>query len=155
MSALRAVLECACWTGVAILVWLATLSSVTVPELGIAIALSIPCGILARLGRRALETSWRFRFRWMGWPVPVVASLVAELGKLLWLAAASPQEGDLSEIPLPDEPQALARGRAAAATFALCSTPGSLVVDTDLDRSRLLVHELVNAGPDLAEVVQR
>jgi hypothetical protein len=140
---------------VATLVWIATLSSVTVPELGIAIALSIPCGILARLGRRALEASWRFRLRWLGWPVPVVASLVAELGKLFLLAASSPHDGELTEIPLPTEPRELARGRAAVATFALCSTPGSLVVDTDLDRNRLVVHELLSAGPDLAEVVQR
>jgi multisubunit Na+/H+ antiporter MnhE subunit len=155
VNAARGLAESACWAAVACAVWLATLSSVTVPELSIAIVLSVPCGLLARAGRRALDASWRFRLRWLAWPFPVAATLVVELGKLVHLAAFSPHSGTLTDVALPDEPPELAAGRAVAATFALCSTPGSLVVDTEVARRRLVVHALVSGGPDLQEVVQR
>lgn len=147
--------ETVCWSAVACAVWLATLSSVTVPELGIALAASIPCGLLARASRRALGGSWRFRARWCLWLLPVTASLFAELVALFRLSAMRPHQGALRTIDLPDEAAETAAGREALGILALSSTPGSVVADCDREHGRVTVHVLVSAGPDVEKVFRR
>lgn len=148
-------LETSGWAVVACGVWLATLSGITLPELCFAVAASIPCGVLARAGRRALGASWRFDPEWLAWPLPVVDTLLAEVVVLWRIAVRRPRPGELSTVDLPAEEPGLARGRAATATLAFCSTPGSLVADTDPEQHRLTVHTLLAAGPDLRKVVRR
>lgn len=143
------------WATVACAVWLATLSSVTVPELCIAIAAGIPCGVFARAGRRALGASWRFRPRWVLWVVPVTGSIFTELAELFRESVTGPREGDLSTIALPDEPVELAAGREALGTLALCATPGTMVADCDPGRGQMTVHLLATAGPKVEERVRR
>lgn len=143
------------WTVVACGVWLVTLSSVTLPELCISIAASIPCGILARASRRSLDASWRFRPRWLLWIGPVLGALFAELVELLRLSATRPPEGSLVTVDLPDEPDDLAAGREALGTLALCATPGSMVADGDPEQRRLTLHVLVSAGPQVQEAIRR
>jgi multisubunit Na+/H+ antiporter MnhE subunit len=150
-----ALVETTGWVVVCCGIWLATLSSVTVPEVCFAVASSIPCGIVARAGRRSLDASWRFRASWMTWIAPVVATLVAETGELLRMSVGGPHTGRLTTIELPDEEHQLADGREALASLALCSTPGTIVVDNDPDTHRMTAHELVSRGPDLASVVGR
>lgn len=147
--------ETSAWTVVACSVWLATLASITLPELCFAVAASIPAAVLARAGRRALGTSWSFRLSWLRWLVPVAAALVVETAKLFRLALGGVRPGRLTRLDLPDEEQQLAAGREAAATLALCSTPGSVVVDSDPEQHRLTVHFLLSAGPDLRRAVGR
>jgi hypothetical protein len=153
--AVRALAEVSGWALVACAVWIVTLSGVTVPELCFAIAASIPCGILARAGRRALGGSWRFRPRWLSWPAAVVPTLLAEFVVLLHTSVRHPRRGRLTTIELPDEEPELAAGREATATLALCSTPGSVVAHCDPGRHLLTVHTFVSAGPDLESVVAR
>lgn len=143
------------WAVVACAVWLATLSSVTLPELCIAIAASVPCGVLAAAGRRALGASWRFRPGWCLWVFPVIGSLFAELVQLFWMAATGPREGTLATVDLPDEPAETAAGREALGTLALCATPGSMVADCDPTQNQLTMHVLVSAGPRVEEVIRR
>jgi hypothetical protein len=152
---LRHVVESTWWAAVSCGIWLTTLSGVTSPELCFAVGAGIPCGILACAGRRALGGSWRFRPRWLLWPVPVATTLVAETAALFGAAVRGPRPGRLTTIDLPAEPVELASGREAAATLALCSTPGSIVAHNDPEKHRLTVHRLVTAGPDLDEVVRR
>lgn len=150
-----AFVEMAWWAAVGCAVWLATLSSVTLPELCIAIAASIVCGVLARTARRALGASWRFRPGWCLWVFPVIGSLFAELVELLRMAATRPREGDLATVDLPHEPAELAAGREALGTLALCATPGSMVADCDPTQQQLTMHVLVSAGPSVEEVIRR
>jgi multisubunit Na+/H+ antiporter MnhE subunit len=152
---LSALAETVGWAVVACAVWLATLSSVTVPELCIAIVVSIPCGVLARAGRRALDASWHFRPEWALWLFPVIGSLIAELVALFRMAVTRPREGELKTVDLPDEPPEKAAGREALGTLALCATPGSMVADADPERNQLTVHVLVSAGPKVEEVIGR
>jgi hypothetical protein len=154
-SSVLPLVETGAWAAVACAMWLTTLSSVTLPELCFAVAASVPCGFLAYAGRRALDASWRFRPGWLVWSVPVAAALLAELVELWRISLGTPPRGRLDTIDLPDEEPALAAGREAAATLALCSTPGSIVADHDPQRRRLTVHRLLAAGPDLREVVRR
>jgi multisubunit Na+/H+ antiporter MnhE subunit len=151
----RFLLETIGWAALCCGIWLATLSGVTEPEVFFAAGSAIPCGILASAGRRALGGSWHFRPRWVLWAIPVVATLVAEAATLFVTAARGPRPGRLTTIDLPDEPIELANGREAAATLALCSTPGSVVADHDPDEHVLTVHRLLSAGPDLESVVRR
>lgn len=152
---LSAFVEAVGWTVVACAVWLATLAGVTLPELLIAIAASIPCGILARAGRRALGGSWRFRPRWVLWLFPVIGSLFAELVDLFRMSATRPREGRLTSVGLPGEPAEVAAGREALGTLSLCATPGSLVAGYDPRDNELTVHVLVSAGPKVEEVIRR
>jgi hypothetical protein len=154
LPAVLPLVEMLAWAGVSCVVWLVTLSSVTLPELWFATGASIPCGVLAYAGRRALGASWRFRLRWLTWPAPVAATLLAEVAEL-WRIGLRPRHGPLTAIDLPDEEPPLSDGREAAAILALCSTPGSIVADNDPRRHRLTVHRLLAAGPDLRSVVRR
>lgn len=147
--------EVVAWTAVACGVWLATLSSVTLPELCAAIVAGVPCGVLARAGRRSLGGSWRFRPRWAAWVLPVTGSLVAETVALSRRSVTGPRRGELKTIELPDEPVELAAGREALGTLALCAAPGTAVADCDPDQRRLTMHVLVTAGPKTEEAIGR
>lgn len=154
MSAMGFV-EVVAWTAVACGVWLATLSSVTPAELCVAIVAGVPCGVLARSGRRALGASWRFRSRWVRWVLPVTGSLVAETVALVRRSAKGPGRGRLEAVALPAEPVEVASGREALGTLALCAAPGTVVADCDPDRHELTVHVLVSAGPRTQEAIGR
>ena len=149
------IVETTWWTAVACAVWLATLSTVTLPELCFAVAASVPCGILARASRRALGATWRFDPRWLLWAWPVICSILAEFPRLLVAATTHRRSGHLTEVDLPDEDAARAAGREGAAILAICSTPGDLVLDSDPGRRRLVLHVLVSGGPDVEEAVRR
>lgn len=148
-------IEICVWMAVTCGVWLATLASVTLPELCFAVGASIPSAFLARAGRRALGASWRFRPSWLAWLVPVAATLVAEVVVLFRGELGDPGRGRLTVLDLPEEEHRFTAGREAAATLALCSTPGSVVADSDPEHHRLTVHSLLSAGPDLRAVVRR
>jgi multisubunit Na+/H+ antiporter MnhE subunit len=147
--------ETCCWGAVSCGVWLTTLSGVTYPELWFAVGAGVPCGVLGAAGRRALGGSWRLRWAWALWPAAVAATLLAETGALFAAAVRGPCPGRLTTVELPAETPELSSGREAAATLALCSTPGSIVTDSDPEAHRLTVHALLSAGPDLRAVVRR
>lgn len=149
-----AFVEMAGWAVAAVLVWIATLSSTTVPELSFAIAAGVLCGVLAHAGRRALGGSWRLRARWLLWIVPMVASALLETIELLRVAIR-PRSGRMSKHEFPDEPAELLNGREAIGTVAVSATPGSIVADYDPEKRRLLLHVLVSAGPRMQEVIRR
>lgn len=149
------VLETLGWAVVTFAVWLATLSSVSLPEICFAAAAGLVSGGVAAAGRRSLGGSWRFRLRWVRWSPQVVAALAAELVELATVTVRRAPHGRLHTLPMPAEDRAHASGREALATLALGSTPGSIVVDSDPEEHTLTVHTLVSAGPDLTAVVRR
>jgi multisubunit Na+/H+ antiporter MnhE subunit len=149
------VLETIGWTVVTGAVWLATLSTVTLPEVCFAVAAGLVSGAFAAAGRRSLGGSWRFRPRWVLWAPQVAASLVAEVVELARVTVRAAPHGRLHTLETPDECRERASGREALATLALCSTPGSVVVDSDPEERTLTVHTLVSKGPDLTSVVRR
>jgi hypothetical protein len=154
MSPVMSLVEIMAWAAVSFGIWLATLSSVTVPEMCFAAAAGLPCGVLAWAGRRALGASWRFRPSWALWPAPVALTAVIELAGLVRTAARS-DTGRLKTIELPEEDPPLSAGREAAATLALCSTPGSQVAHFDPEEHTMIIHELLSLGPDLDSMVRR
>jgi hypothetical protein len=150
-----ALAEIVAWAAVTLGIWLVTLSGLTLPETLFAAGASVPCGVGAWAGRRAMGASWRFRPAWVLWPVPVAVTAVIELGELFRTAVWRPHPGRLKTIELPAEERRLAAGREAAATLALSSTPGTLGAHHDPRENRLVVHELLSLGPDLDSVVAR
>lgn len=136
-------------------VWLATLSSVSLPEVCFAAAAGVVSGTVATAGRRSIGGSWRFQPRWVLWAPQVAATLAAELVELARVTVRTAPHGRLHTLRMPVEGRERASGREALATLALSSTPGSIVVDGDPEEHTLTVHTLVSRGPDLTSVVRR
>lgn len=152
---MSAVLETLGWASISAAVWLATLSSVTLPELCFALGAGVLCGALACAARRALGGSWRPSPRWILWLGPLALSILAETIDLLAMAIIRPRAGRLSTYHLPDEPLERLMAREALGTMAISATPGSVVADCDPADPRLTVHVLVSKGPSLPKVIRR
>ncbi|MEV8565516.1 hypothetical protein AB0436_07985 [Streptomyces sp. NPDC051322] len=148
------------WWGVAVAIWLATLSSVTLWECVVAAACGLPCAVAARAGRRAVGGAWAPRLRWAAWALPWAGAVVADTARVLLVPLRrrdrSRPLGELREIELPKgESREVAAARVALATMALSATPGSFVVDHDAEEHTLVVHSLVEGHPRMEEVVGR
>ncbi len=153
-------LEVLWWWGAAVGIWLITLSSVTMPDLIVAVACGLPCGLAAWAGRRALGNRWRPRPRWALWLIPLAASIIADELRLLRLAVLRAVRtrpvGELRGIQLPrSEPGAAASAHRALASFTVSATPGTFVVDGDPEEDRLVIHSLVSGWPHLDRVITR
>jgi multisubunit Na+/H+ antiporter MnhE subunit len=150
------VLETIGWAVAGSAVWLATLSAVTLPEACFAVAAGLASGVFTAAARRSLGGSWRFRPRWALWAPQIVATMATEVVDLARATVRRPPQGRLRTLEMPaEEDREQAGARAALATLALGSTPGSIVVDSDPEERTLTVHTLVSHGPDLATVVRR
>jgi hypothetical protein len=145
------------WSELCLSFRVSTIEGGTVPPMCSCAAAGLACGVLAWAGRRALGASWRFRPSWALWPAPVAVTAVIELAGLAGLVrtAARSDTGRLRTIELPEEDPPLSAGREAAATLALCSTPGSQVAHLDPEEHTMIVHELLSLGPDLDSMVRR
>jgi multisubunit Na+/H+ antiporter MnhE subunit len=153
-------LEVVWWWGAAVGVWLITLSSVTTPDLVVAVGCGLPCGVAAWAGRRALGNRWRPRLRWLLWFFPLIVSIIADEVRVLRLAALRPVRtqpvGQWHGIQLPSgEPPAVGSARRALASFTVSATPGTFVADSDPEEDRLVIHSLVDGWPRLDRVVTR
>lgn len=158
-------LEVLWWWGAAVGIWLITLSSVTMPDLVVAVACGLPCALAAWAGRRATGNSWRPRLQWALWLVPLAASIIADEVRLLRLAvlrlavlgaARTRPAEEWRGIQLPrSEPDTVASAHRALASFTVSATPGTFVVDGDPEEDRLVIHSLVSGWPHLDRVVTR
>lgn len=144
------------WWGAALGIWVLSLSAVSGEELLVATPTSLCCGLLAVVGRRAMQTSWRPRLDDLR-PLPLLpAAIVVDAGKVA-LAALRRRPGAFRQLDL-----LRARGdgarpaaRRALAAFFVSLSPGSYLVDIDPEDGRALVHELPGGGPGPTEVVAR
>lgn len=148
------------WWGVAVGVWVLTLSSATLPELVVAAGCGLPCAVAARAGRLTVGGGWRPRWRWLAWLVPLPVAVVADAVRVLAAAVrhlgSDRPAGELREIALPaGEPDQVAAARQALMTLTLSSTPGTFVVDADPKAGRLVVHSLTEGRPRMEDVVRR
>jgi multisubunit Na+/H+ antiporter MnhE subunit len=152
----RALLEITAWWAILVLVWIATLTAVSVQELVAAGVLAVPCAVLARLGRQATDIHWPMRTTWLRWPLRLPWAVLHDTAAVLALAVRRdrPEEDTFREVPLADQDSpSLQPGQEAVATALLSAAPGSVVVDADEDR--LLVHELPIGSTDLDRAVRR
>lgn len=90
-------MEIAGWWLLCVAVWVAGLTVVTPAEVVVAAVVALPCAVVARLARRQVARSWRFRLAWFaGWwrlPVTVVAGTVR-----VWLAATRRERGRIRAV---------------------------------------------------------
>jgi multisubunit Na+/H+ antiporter MnhE subunit len=148
------------WSAAGVGTWLLTLSSVSAPELVTAVAVAVPCAVLAVLARRALQRSWSVPASWLRWLLPLPAAVAADTAHLLALAAGvlvgrRIPDGELRRVRLPaDEPGARRAARAAAVAGVVSASPGTVVLDVG-EGGELLLHALGSGRPRLEEVVRR
>ncbi|HWG64980.1 MAG TPA: hypothetical protein VG253_25115 [Streptosporangiaceae bacterium] len=151
--------EVICWWAACTGIWLLTLSAVSVPELVTALACALPSALAARAGRHAMSARWQPRAQWVAWLIRLPASVTADTARLFGAACrwvVRPDgTGELRDVQLPHEAAPVAGTRRALASLVLSATPGTLVVDTNPEEDKLVIHSLVNGPPKLDEVVQR
>jgi hypothetical protein len=161
---MRTVGEVLWWSVAGVVIWLLTLSSVSVPELVLAGASSLMCAGAAVAGRKLLGATWRFRPGWLRWlvslPTAVAADTVRILGVPVRTSGRSDDAGYFRSYQVKcqvDRPTQEAWE--ALAVIAVSATPGAFVVDIQQGRDgstiTLLTHSLTAGGPDMAEVIRR
>lgn len=158
---MRRLAEVAGWAVVGTALWLLTLSSVNLPEVVLAVAASLVCGVLAVAARRAVQGAWPLQAGWARWLLPLPVATLADGGRLLWLAwtvlrGRRIPDGEVGTVPLPRDRTAGRRSsRQAAGVLLVTATPGTVVLDVDETSGCLLVHRLGAGRPSMEEVVSR
>ena len=156
----EAVVEAALWWAGLVGIWLITLSAVTWPEVWVAAGAAMPCAVLARLARGAMEHSWGPDLGWLRGLAALPMAVVADTVRVLLLEPSTSRKQtrkrDLAALPLAG-PRRGPRGetRRAASTLLVCATPATLVLDSDPDDHALVVHRLVSGPPDTAKALSR
>lgn len=147
--------EVAAWWVVGLLLWLATVSPVTVEELVLAALCALPCASAARAARRAVGVRWRMRARWFGWAIGLPLAVVTDTARLarLWWGRPTAR-GTIRRAPLDTAPDpALAATHRALAAVVLSAAPGSVVLD--IDGHELQLHALTPRPSRLEKAVRR
>jgi len=144
--------EAVAWALITLGLWLATLSSVSLPEACFALVCAIPCGRSAVATRRALGDAWELRRRWLALPLVVTWTALADLRGVV-RAAASRRSGRLRHVNLPAEPRHTAQARAALFILGISATPGALAIHVDNGLRRFVVHDLASSGGRIEEVL--
>lgn len=154
---MRAGIEIAAWWVAGLLIWTATLSSVSTAELVAGALAAGICAVLARIARRAMGgqpgLSPRMWLRWLGWAVLVPVAAVADLLRLVrWLAAGAAEPTSAARavsVPVPAGSGAKAITWRQGAALAVSSTPGSVVLQIEPDDGCLRLDQLVSGWPGL------
>jgi multisubunit Na+/H+ antiporter MnhE subunit len=147
------------WWGASVGIWVLTLSSVSVPELAVAAACGLVCGLLGTAGRRTMGSAWRPRAGWLRWLLPLAVAVPADAARLLLLTVRprpTDRAGRYRQAPLDRSgPPAVRAAHEALAVLAVSATPGSFVVDVAPADGRLLIHSVSGGRPQMQEVVRR
>jgi multisubunit Na+/H+ antiporter MnhE subunit len=126
------------WWVVLVLVWVASLTTVSVRELVVAAVVAVPCALTAARARRALASDPRVSVRWLRGVVRLPAAVVAETFAV-WRAALRASRGTTREVRLG---QQKSRARQAVGVILLAAAPGTVVIDVDREANVVLVHGL-------------
>lgn len=139
----RACIEILLWWVFTALVWLATLTSITLIDLAVAVVCTLPCAALARSARHANGGNWGFRVGWLAWGSTVARDVAVQTVQA-WLYALTRRRRPavLTAVPLPAEDEQAAAGRRAVTVLAFATTPGTVVCDCDARTGRVLLHRL-------------
>ncbi len=149
------------WEAAGTGLWLLTLSSVSTSELVTALLCALPCAVLAIAARRAVESSWAPRPRWIRWLLPLPAAVLADGARVLGLAALSlagrpVPAGELRTVGLiRDRDDRAWRAHRAVAVTLVSPAPGTVALDVAPRSGELLVHALGSGRPEMQEVVRR
>lgn len=155
---LARVMEAMFWWGACLGIWLISLSAVSGQELLVATIVSLPCGVLAVVGRVAATNRWGFRVDWIRSAGLVPFAIVSDAFQVLFWVLRSPGgAGEFVKIPIADGagdgPRA--DGRRATATLLTTLTPSSVVVDIDPETGEALVHVIPVRGPHMERLAAR
>lgn len=155
---LARVVEVAFWWGACLGVWLISLSAISGQELLVSVIVSLPCGVIALVGRMAAANRWGFRPSWLRGGLVVPFAIVNDAFQVLFQVFRSPRrEGEFVRIPVNggagEGPTA--DGRRAVATMLTTLTPSSIVADVDPDTGEALVHVIPIRGPQMEKVAAR
>jgi multisubunit Na+/H+ antiporter MnhE subunit len=155
----RFAVEVGLWWALMVGVWDLTLSGTTLPDISAALGAGLLSAVAAVVTRRMLGGRWLPRPRWLRWLPVVVLKLFADTARVLLLAVRHvgrrDVEGQLGVVQLKFSTPADADIHRALATFAVTSTPGSVIYDAEPESHRLLKHTLVTGPPDLEGTVAR
>jgi multisubunit Na+/H+ antiporter MnhE subunit len=147
---MNGLVEVLVWWVVLVLVWLASLTSTSVPELVAAAVCAVPCALAARWARLSAGNAWRPRVRWLAWlravPVSVVSDTARVFGVVLRRLRGERVTGDFRTLPVCSDDE----GTRAVATVLVSATPGTVVVDAPPGENVLVAHTLVD-GPSAVE----
>jgi hypothetical protein len=151
----RRVAEVVLWWVSLTALWLATLSSVSAPELLAASLCAIPCAAAAPAARRAMRGAWRPRPRWFSWLARVPLAIVTETAMVLAVVVRDPGKaaGELKTVDLPAEPPEVRDARQAVGTVVIGSSPGTMVVQCP--PGALVVHRLLKRRSGILDAVHR
>ncbi|HEX4722045.1 MAG TPA: Na+/H+ antiporter subunit E [Pseudonocardiaceae bacterium] len=138
--------EIAGWWAFLVVVWIATLNTLSTQEVVTAAVLAVPCAIAARAARRAAELRWTIAPRWGRWVLalpPAIAHDTVAVLRLAMRRRTSESDDEFRVLKLPAERDDGRRtGREAVTTAVLSATPGSVVVNAGDDHDELLVHAM-------------
>jgi multisubunit Na+/H+ antiporter MnhE subunit len=150
-------LEALLWWALLVGVWDLTLSGTTLPDISAALAGGLISAIAAVATRRTIGGRWVPRPRWALWLPVVVLNLFTDTARIFVLAVRSLRrrdvEGEIGFVQLKLSTPADADIHRALATFAVTSTPGSVIFDVEPESHRLRKHTLVTGPPDLEGTV--
>lgn len=139
---ITALAEILSWWVLTTAIWLATVTSLTLAEILVAVAATLPCAVAARSARQANGGHWRLRIGWLRL-LPIVVREVPVQAVQVWAYALTPRRrGVISEVDLPAEPEPVAAARRAVAVLAFATTPGTVVVDSDPGERTILLHRV-------------
>lgn len=136
-------------------VWVVTLTTRTAQELVAAAVCTLPCAAAAHAARRANRGSWRFRLGWLRWAPAVAGELPAQTAQVwayILIPSRRPQSA-VGSVVLPEEPASVAAARRTAASLALATTPGTVVLDAAARTVR--VHRAGQRPGALEQAVRR
>ncbi|MFF0500148.1 hypothetical protein ACFYU5_27360 [Nocardia aobensis] len=138
------VAEAAAWWLICVLIWQATVTVAAWEEVIAAAILALPCAVAACAARRAIGGSWRPPAQLPRWVTRTALAVLRDsAGALALVARGRRPAGRFTELLLPATGSTAQRdGREAVATILLSATPGSLVVYSDPEHSRIRLHTL-------------
>ena len=146
------------WWGACLCVWLISLSAVSGQELLVAAIASLPCGVLATVGRIAAANSWGFRVSWLRSALFLPFAIVSDAFQVVFLVFRFPgRDGEFVTVRINGGAGEgrQADGRRAVATLLTTVTPSSIVTDIDPSTGEALVHVIAVRGPHMERLAAR
>jgi hypothetical protein len=114
------------WWAVTAVTWVASLTTVTWPELAVAALVAVPCALAATRAEDVLAESYRIRARWPTRTRALPVGAPETVG--VWRAGVRRFPGLVREVRLGGE---RSPARSALAALLLAATPGALMADAE------------------------
>lgn len=144
-------------TGLLVVLWVSTLTTVNPAEIVTATVCAAACVVVGLMTRRALGIAQQPRWAWLGWTRYLPGAVVGDLGRLVVGIARARRDGTplgtTRTLALPEEHHAHADARRALGTIAIGATPGSYVEENEAGTLRL--HALGDEPTALERAVVR